>query len=116
TSRVGRVPVATPAGALVAALLVALAVRTVVAAPETATLDAWTRLVAATEARFEQTTGVDRGCEPRSWGETLSVESGTIVDWHGHTCIPGMTVREIVERLLHPDGSDQPQEDVDRSR
>src|SRR6476469_2924129 len=100
----------------VAAIVVLSTVRSLWAAPLPQALDAWTRYVASVEARLNRASGDDAGCDTRAWGETIAVESGTIVDWHGRTCIPGITVNALVDRLLHPETDDTSQEDVAAAR
>lgn len=85
-----------------AAILVLVAIRSVCATPNVQALDAWTRYLASVEARLDRATFDDPGCDTRSWGETVAVESGTIVDWHGRVCIPGIISmpRGVKRRML----------------
>ena len=81
------------------------------AAPGPATIDAWNRYAADAEARFEQASGADWSGDARAWGESVDVEAGTIVDWHGLVFIPGITIEQLLDDLLHPERAPL-QEDV----
>jgi putative flippase GtrA len=81
------------------------------AAPGQKTVDAWNRYAADAEARFERTISPEPPSGPRSWGESVDVESGTIVDWHGVVFIPGITIDQLLDELLHPERAPL-QEDV----
>ena len=81
------------------------------AAPGQKTVDAWNRYAADAEARFERASSPEPPSGPRSWGESVDVESGTIVDWHGVVFIPGITIDQLLDELLHPERAPL-QEDV----
>jgi putative flippase GtrA len=81
------------------------------AGPSQRTIDAWNRYAADAEARFERASGAESSGEARAWGESVDVEAGTIVDWHGVVFIPGVTIEQLLDDLLHPDRAPL-QEDV----
>ena len=81
------------------------------AAPGQKTIDAWNRYAADAEARFERTGGAEPSRDARAWGESVDVEAGTIVDWHGLVFVPGITIEQLLDDLLHPERAPL-QEDV----
>jgi putative flippase GtrA len=83
----------------------------VFAAPGPKTIDAWNRYAAAAEARFEEASGTDSSADARAWGESVDVEAGTIVDWHGRVFIRGIAIDQLLDDLLHPERAPL-QEDV----
>ena len=79
-----------------------------------ATLAAWDRYVADTEARL----GPHRLADTRSnqpEGDAIGVPGGTIHHWRGALLIHGVTVDAVVQALMNP-GTPPPQEDVLASR
>jgi len=87
------------------------------AAPARATLDAWQRYVAQTEARLEQTRGSAHAARDSisTDGESFGVPSGTISHWRGSVFIHGVTLDRLLDGLMRP-GTPPPQEDVLGSR
>jgi putative flippase GtrA len=88
------------------------------AEPAQATLDAWQRYVAQTEARLEQTRGGAHEATRDSLstrGESIGVPSGTISHWRGSVFIVGVTLDLLLDGLMRP-GTPPPQEDVLASR
>ena len=81
------------------------------AAPGPKTIDAWNRYAADVETRFELASGADWSGDARAWGESVDVEAGIIVDWHGLVFIPGITIEQLLDDLLHPERAPL-QEDV----
>jgi putative flippase GtrA len=100
------------AAAVVVTLVVATAsARAAELQPET--LAAWSRHVAATEARLRPGAHTVRDSEPV--GRATGIPGGTVHEWRGSVFIAGITVAQLVEGLTNP-GTPPPQEDVIESR
>ena len=80
---------------------------------------AWDHYVAATEARLDRSRGDQTprtvATDVAAMGESIRVPSGTISDWHGSVCIPGVTLEQLLHRVQHP-GTPPPQDEVVASR
>lgn len=105
----------TRAGAAAAAIVLALPALAS-AAPPRKTLNAWTEFIANAER------GIDARQPPFvaareivTEGETTAIDGGTVAHWRGAVLIPGATVDDLLDRLLHP-GTPPPQDDVVASR
>jgi putative flippase GtrA len=91
----------------------------VIASPDAAALEAWTRYVEQAEARIQSTNAdtrlAHRSDIPIAAGDTIDVKDGTISDWRGSVLVRGVTVDEVLDRVRYP-GTPPPQEDVVASR
>jgi len=100
------------------AALLLLVPATAAAAPTAETLDAWSRYVVETEARLARaeparTPSFAAGFETS--GRTVDVGAGTISDWCGSMFVRGVTLDDVLRRLMHP-GTPPPQDDIAASR
>ena len=103
------------ARAVAVAAAMGVAVPASAAGPRQDTVAAWDAYVAAAEARMDREGGSGRSNPPDMHGEAVHVVGGTIHHWLGAVVVRGVTVDEVIERLLHP-GTPPPQEDVVLSR
>jgi putative flippase GtrA len=84
------------------------------AAPRPETIRAWDRHVATVESFLHREARL-RPIESEPEGRTVGVPGGTIHEWRGSVLVRGVTVNELVDRLMHP-GTPPPQDDVLESR
>jgi putative flippase GtrA len=107
--------VAPPRGTVAAlGVLLATASPASAAAPRPETLRAWDRHLAAVESLLQRE-GRLRPIESEPEGRTIGVPGGAIHEWRGSVLVRGVTVNELVDRLMHP-GTPPPQDDVLESR
>ena len=103
--------------AAIAALGVLCLAPTVLAEPKPATISAWDKYVAETEARIDQVRlqPVTRPAGIAADGSSIDVGNGTITHWRGAVFIPRISLEQLLEHLQEP-GTPPPQEDVVASR
>ena len=81
------------------------------------TVEAWNQYVKAAEARIqaEAPRPSSSAASVRPEGEAIAVPSGLIHRWRGAVFVPGVTLDNFLDALMHP-GTPPPQEDVLESR